>query len=151
MPHVSEEAVAQRAREAIELVCAGDLGQLADYYHPQFVDHVNEMTFRGHEGARESVAFYRQLFPDLQFEIDDQVAQGDRVASRWTLHGTYRGRRVTLRGITISRFEDGLIAEDWGYSDSLSFVKQLGLVGLAGLAVDLALRRVRLPKGALGA
>jgi predicted ester cyclase len=139
-----------RARAAITLVCSGDLARVGDYYHPRFVDHVNEMTFHGLDGARESVSFYRQLFPDLRFEIEDQVAQADRVASRFALHGTYRGRTVVLRGITISRFEDARIIEDWGYTDALSLLRQLGVGGTARLALDLATRRVRLPAGALG-
>ena len=42
-----------------------------------------------------------------------QHTDGDSVTSRWSLHGTHRGRRVTLPGITISRFENGKIAEHW--------------------------------------
>src|SRR5438093_7680078 len=56
--------------------------------------------------------FYRSIFSDLRFDIADQVTQGNRVATRWTLHGTYRRRPVTLHGIVISRFRDGKIIED---------------------------------------
>ena len=55
-----------------------------------------------------------------------------------------------MRGINISRFDDGRIVEDCGYSDSLSLVRELGLRGLAGLVADLLTRCVRLPAGALG-
>ena len=96
-------------------------------YHPDFVDHVNALEYRGHDGARRSVALYLELFPDLRFEVDDQVTEGDRVASRWTLHGTHRGRQVTLRGIVISRFEDGRIIEDWAASDTIEIARQLGV------------------------
>ena len=53
--------------------------------------------------------------------------EGDHVATRWTLHGTHKGRTVTLPGITISRFEDGKIAEDWTVSDNLELLRRLGL------------------------
>jgi hypothetical protein len=97
------------ARRALEEVCSGkNLGGVPGVYHPEFIDHVNAMEYRGHDGARQSVTLYLELFPDLRFEVDEQVTEGDRVASRWTLHGTHRGRGVTLRGIVISRFEDGL-------------------------------------------
>jgi len=116
------------ARRALEEVCSGkDLGGIPDVYHPDFVDHVNALEYRGHEGAQRSVALYLELFPDLRFVVDEQVSEGDRVASRWTLHGTHRGRPVTLRGIVISRFQDGRIVEDWAASDTIEIVRQLGL------------------------
>jgi predicted ester cyclase len=119
---------AATARRALEEVCSGkDLDGIPDVYHPDFVDHVNALEYRGHDGARRSVALYLRLFPDLRFVVDEQVSEGDRVASRWTLHGTHRGRSVTLRGIVISRFEDGRIVEDWAASDTIEIVRQLGL------------------------
>src|SRR5207237_6487663 len=84
-------------------------------------------AYRGPEAARQSVALYLALFPDLRFEVDDQVSEGDKVASRWTLRGTHRGREVELRGIVISRFEGGRIIEDWAASDTVELVRQLGL------------------------
>jgi predicted ester cyclase len=115
------------ARRALEEVCSGsDLAGIPDVYHPAFVDHVNALEYHGHEGARRSVALYLELFPDLRFEVDDQVSEGDRVASRWTLRGTHRGRRVTLRGIVISRFQDDMIVEDWAMSDTIEIARQLG-------------------------
>jgi predicted ester cyclase len=117
----------ETARRALEEVCSGrDLGALPDVYHPDFVDHVNALEYRGHDGARRSVALYMSLFPDLRFEVDEQVSEGERVASRWTLHGTHRGRRVSLTGIVISRFQDGRIIEDHAASDTLELIRQLG-------------------------
>jgi predicted ester cyclase len=148
----AERDYSERAREAIEIVCAGDLSQMEDYYHPGLVDHVNEMTFHGYDGGRESVAFYVDLFDNLRMGVDEQVAQDDRVASRWSLQGDYRGRPVTLRGITISRFaQDGRIVEDRGHTDSIALIRQLGAVRTFVLGVEILTRRVRLPKGALGA
>ena len=133
---MNEENEAETARRALEEVCSGrDLGALPDVYHPDFVDHVNALEYRGHEGARRSVALYLALFPDLRFEVDAQVSEGDRVASRWTLHGTHRGRPVRLSGIVISRFEDGRIIEDHAASDNLELVRQLGLWRTILLAV----------------
>jgi ubiquinone/menaquinone biosynthesis C-methylase UbiE/predicted ester cyclase len=118
----------ETARVALEVVCSGrDLDGIPRVYHPDFVDRVNRLEYRGHDGARRSVALYLELFPDLRFVVNDQVSEGDRVASRWTLHGTHRGRQVELRGIVISRFEDGRIIEDWAASDTSELVRQLGL------------------------
>jgi predicted ester cyclase len=119
---------AETARRALEEVCSGRfLERIPDVYHPDFVDHVNGLEYRGHDGARRSVALYLELFPDLRFVVDEQVSEGDRVASRWTLRGTHRGRSVTLRGIVISRFEDGRIIEDWATSDTMEIPRQLGV------------------------
>ena len=127
-PTAAQSEQTETARRALEEVCSGrNLGGIPDVYHPDFVDHVNTLEYRGHEGARRSVALYLELFPDLRFVVDEQVSQGDRVASRWTLHGTHRGRQVTLRGIVISRFEDGRIIEDWAASDTIGIVRQLGV------------------------
>ena len=133
------------ARRALEEVCSGrDPGGLTAVYHPEFVDHVNAREYRGHEGARRSVALYLAIFPDLRFVVDEQLSEDTRVASRWTLHGTHRGRRVTLRGIVISRFEDGRIIEDWAASDTLEIVRQLGVWRSALLLVKhRALLRAR--------
>lgn len=118
----------QVARRALEDVCSGrEPAGVTEVYHPQFVDHVNALEYRGIDGARQSVALYRELFPDLRFTVDEQVSEGNRVASRWTLTGTHRGRAVRLRGIVISRFEDGRIIEDWASSDTLELVRQLGV------------------------
>jgi predicted ester cyclase len=136
------------ARDALQIVCSGHLDRVAEFYDDAFVDHVNAMVFRGHAGARESVAFYRSLFDDLRFEIDDQVTEGDRVATRWTLHGTYRRRAVALHGIVISRIRDGRIVEDHSVTDSLELLRALGLGRTALLLVDIARGRVKLPRGA---
>ena len=92
-----------------------------------YVDHFNTMEFHGHEGIAKSVSLYRRLFSDLTFVVNEQVTEDDRVASRWTLRGTNRGRMVQLSGITISRLEDDRIVEDWGSTDSLELLRQLGI------------------------
>lgn len=76
--------------------------------------------------------------------VEEQVSEGDRVASRWTLRGTHRGRPVKLTGIVISRFEDGRIIEDHAASDTMELVRQLGIWRSLMLVVKhprLALRR----------
>ena len=108
-----------------------------------FVDHVNALEFHGQEGIARSVALYRALFPDLRIDVVDQVSGRDQVVSRWTLQGTHRGRRVTLAGITISRFENGQIAEDWTVSDNLGLLRQIGLRRAVALGVRYVRRRVR--------
>ena len=136
MPTATAADQTETARRALEEVCSGrDLDGIPRHYHPDFVDHVNRFTYRGHDGARQSVALYLELFPDLRFDVEDQVSEADEVASRWTLRGTHAGREVELRGIVISRFEDGRIIEDWAASDTLELVRQLGLRRTLALAL----------------
>jgi predicted ester cyclase len=141
-----------QARGAIEIVCAGDLSRMEEFFSPDFVDHVNDATFYGYEGGRESVAFYLAIFENLRMGVEEQVTEGNRVASRWVLDGVYRGRPVVLRGITISHFgEDGRTLEDRGHTDSIALLRQLGVLRTLALGLEILSRRVRLPKGALRA
>jgi predicted ester cyclase len=115
------------ARTALEQVCArGDMNLAPQCYAEDFADHVGSLEYRGLDGVRRSTALYRALFDDLAFEVLDRVAQGDRVASRFVVTGSNRGRRVQLWGITISRPQDGRIVEDWSAFDGLELLKQLG-------------------------
>jgi hypothetical protein len=84
--------------------------------------------------------------------VEEQVTEGNRVASRWVLNGTYHGRAVALRGITISRLEeDGRTVEDRGHSDSIALLGQIGVIRTLILGLEILTRRVKLPKGALKA
>jgi ketosteroid isomerase-like protein len=117
------------ARTALERVCSrADFGLAPDCYAEDFVDHVNGLQFRGLEGVRRSTALYQALFDELRIEVVDQLAEGDRVASRWVMRGSNRGREVELTGITISRLRDGRIVEDWTATDGIDLLRGLGVV-----------------------
>ena len=132
------------AREALERVCArGDFEAARDYYSPDFVDHVNEMEYRGHEGIRQSVGLYHLVFTDLRIRVEDQIVEGDRVVSRWTAEGTNRGKRIRLPGITISHLAEGKIVEDWSSSDNLGLLRQLGPRRTLLLGVDWVVAQVK--------
>ena len=117
------------ARTALEQVCArGDMALAPSCYAEDFADHFASAEYHGLDGVRRSTALYRALFDDLAFEVVDQVAEDDRVASRWVLTGSNRGRNVRLWGITLSRLHHGLIVEDYSAFDSLELLKQLGVL-----------------------
>ena len=91
---------------------------------------------RGPEGTKAIVATYRGAFPDVQFTIEDQVAEGDKVVTRWTGRGTHTGplmgmpptgKSMTVTGISIERIADGKIAETWVNFDALGMLQQLGV------------------------
>jgi predicted SnoaL-like aldol condensation-catalyzing enzyme len=117
---------AERAREALREIFTGDHSRLADYYAPDFVDHVNRMEFRGVESIPISTALPRRLCPDLSVEFDRQVAEGDLVTTYWTLRGTYRARAVRFTGVSTHRFEGERIIESWDVADSIETFRQLG-------------------------
>jgi predicted ester cyclase len=94
------------------------------------------------DNLKQAVNRLRATWPDLHYTIEDQIAEGDQVAVRWTRHGTQKGewwsslfgtiaptgKEVTFTGVTIHRFVNGKIAEIWISADNLSMVQQLGLI-----------------------
>jgi steroid delta-isomerase-like uncharacterized protein len=105
---------------------------------PDYVRHSGETTMSREEFAA-TVDELMAAFPDLTMTIADAIEQGDRVAYRWESAGTHTGpylgipatnRRVVARGMTISRFADGRIAEDWTSWDKASVLESLGIIQL---------------------
>jgi hypothetical protein len=119
--------LADLAKRALERVCSGaGLDPASRYYSARFVDHVNDLEFRGLEGTRQSVDLYKSVLREIVITVEEQVVEGDRVTSRFVVTGTSFGRRVRFHGISISRFEHGAIVEDWSVTDSLGMLRQLG-------------------------
>lgn len=91
----------------------------------------------GPEGYKESVGVYLSAFPDAAITIDDQIAEGDQVVTRWTGRGTHKaelmgiaptGKEVTVSGLTVSRIANGKVAETWELFDTLGMLVQIGAV-----------------------
>jgi predicted ester cyclase len=148
---VSKESVERDptaiAREAIEIVCSGNIDRVGEYYSADLIDHVNDKVHLGHDGLMQSYALYRAIFGSWRFEVLQQVTEGDRVASRWVLRANRRGREVELRGITISSVDDqGRVSEDWGYSDTVALLGQLGVLRTLLLGAEILVGRVKFPK-----
>lgn len=80
----------------------------------------------GLAGMKKTIERSRSLSPDLKIRIEDQLAEGNRVATRWTATMTREGKRVAISGITIDRFESGKIVEAWRCMDMLGLMRQLG-------------------------
>jgi predicted ester cyclase len=81
---------------------------------------------RGIEAVKGFVAGYRQAFPDAHSTVDDQVAEGDKVVTRWRARSEERG--FTMDGVTIERIADDRIVEIWVARDELGLMQQLGQV-----------------------
>jgi len=90
----------------------------------------------GLEGLKDVLRGMRAAFPDLNFSIEEQISEGDKVASRFEWTGTHRGeflgvpatdRRVCVWGIVIDRFEEGRIKDTRIIMDTLGLMMQLGV------------------------
>lgn len=91
----------------------------------------------GRESFRRQWRKWRTGFPDVHFEIEELVAEGDTVVSRWTLTGTYlgeflgmapTGRTVRVSGMSLDHVQDGVVVSGFDGWDALGFRQQLGLV-----------------------
>jgi steroid delta-isomerase-like uncharacterized protein len=95
----------------------------------------------GPAGQKRIAADFRRAFPDVRFDVEMIIAEGDLVAARWTAHGTNSGpwgrqlatgRRARFSGVNIFRFRDGKVAEIWNHRDDLGLMEQLGVRIFAG-------------------
>ena len=134
-----EENKATSRRFYEELFNRGNLAAAEELVTADFVIHdpnIPEQP-RGPDGLKRFVAMYRDIFPDIEFTVEDQVAEGENTATRWVARGTHQGelmgiaptgKRVEVRAFTLHRFSGGKIAEDWAHYDALDVVRQLGVV-----------------------
>lgn len=130
------------ARRAVEEMFAGGRLELADeIFASDWVGHDVAMPepSRGRDGVRQVVQGYRMAFPDLSLTVDQQIAEGDSVCTRWTARGTHGGeffgapatnKQATVTGMTIDRIRDGQILESRTNWDALGLMQQLGLVSM---------------------
>jgi len=102
-------------------------------------DHVWEMdalggSLVGREAAREAMWGYLRGFPDLRWQVEEQVVNGDSVITRWWAKGTHQGpflgitptwRAISVHGVTVTWWRDGKVARLWGYWDSGWLMRQL--------------------------
>ena len=86
---------------------------------------------------RDNIERYIAGFPGGAITVDEQIAEGDKVATRWTGRGTHTGelagiaptgKDVTVSGLTISRFEGGKVVEEWTTWDTFGMLVQLGAI-----------------------
>jgi steroid delta-isomerase-like uncharacterized protein len=117
----------------------GNLGVVDELVAPDYVGHdpAQPEEMHGPEGIKAFVSTYLAAFPDGRITIDEQLAEGDLVATRWTGRGTQQGelmgipptgKQVTVSGITISRVKNGKVVEEWSNWDTLGMLQQLGVV-----------------------
>ena len=97
---------------------------------------------RGADTIKGEIGYFRNAVPDLTYSVEDQVAEGDEVVSRYTVSGTHQGeffgipgsgKRIEMTGINIDRFDkSGKLVEEWPEYDLLGAMKQLGAIPQTG-------------------
>jgi predicted ester cyclase len=111
-------------------MAAGDYDAVYDVFAPEFASHVTARVspdavgkdIRGEEHKFWEMA--RSAFPDMKFQVNLVIEQGDLIVSNWTLLGTHSGaafydvqpsgQRVRIDGTAILRMRDGKVVEHWG-------------------------------------
>jgi steroid delta-isomerase-like uncharacterized protein len=88
-------------------------------------------------GSKQYITLYKTAAPDLRATVEDMIAEGDKVVTRWTVRGTHQGeteefgpptgRQFEIKGLTMHRIEGGKIVEEWEGYDNLGVLQQLGL------------------------
>jgi steroid delta-isomerase-like uncharacterized protein len=112
-----------------------------DLLSPDFVrydPYIEAGEVRGAQIVKENIVWFRNAFPDLTCTVEDQVTEGDKVVSRWTVRGTHQreffgiagtGHQLEFTGIQIDRFdESGRIVEERVEFDLLGAMQQMGAV-----------------------
>lgn len=135
---LSPEEVKTRARRIVEEVFnQGDLAVAHELLSPDCVHHgPGQPPPPGLGAVRDHVARLRRAFPDLHGIVEDEIAEGDRVAQRITCRGTHdghyldippTGRQVCFEVFEINRVgPDGRFVEHWSSADLLGVLRQLG-------------------------
>ena len=115
-----------------------------DLLDPDFVrydPYIEAGEVRGVETVKENIVWFRNVFPDLTCTIEEQLAEGEKVVSRWTVRGTHQGdeffgvpasgERVEMSGTQIDRFDQsGKIIEERAEFDLLGAMRQMGAMPL---------------------
>lgn len=126
-----------------KIVNEGELSLIGDFMSPDVVNHELVDSFgagESHQGhdikwMADLVHLYRHAFPDLRLEIQDQIAEDDRVVTFLRMRGTQKnalmtiaasGRKIDIAAVRVDRMDGGKIVESWTHLDVLGMLRQLG-------------------------
>jgi predicted ester cyclase len=133
----AEENKTKQRRVWEEVFNKGNLEIISEFFTPSYTFHSPlGLQAEGPEGFKQMVAMVRKALPDLHVTVDDLFGEGDSVATRVTITGTFKGElmgiaptgnKMTNSVILITQWKDGKEVEAWEALDTLSFYKQLGI------------------------
>jgi steroid delta-isomerase-like uncharacterized protein len=128
------KAVVRRNTEEVQR--NGNFEVFEDLFADDFVDHTPQPgTTPDKAGVRKLYTYLRVAFPDFHAEIHWQLADGDRVTTYKTYHGTHEGpflgvapthRKVHFESVDVMRVQNGKITDHWGVGNLLSLMRQIG-------------------------
>lgn len=133
---MSAEANKALIRSYVEAWNRGDLKELSEYWSPD-MRHYTRTQSHDYATTKRIVESFMSAFPDLNWQIDDIVAEGDRVVTRMTATATQTGeymglpptgKPINCSVMGIARVGEGKIVEHWGVTDELAIMSQLGLL-----------------------
>lgn len=121
-----------------EVINGKNLAAIDDMVVDDFVEHVPfPGQGPGREGLKQAISVFLAAFPDLHWTIEEQIAEGEKVVSRFSMTGTHRGeflgipatgRSINTWGVVIDVVRDGRFAESRIIMDTLSLMQQIGAV-----------------------
>ena len=105
-----------------------DLSLIEEIYTEDFRAHITHSPedIKGVAAFYQFVALFQTMHPDFIFTVEDQIAEGDKVATRWTARAADRGSEDAMTGISIHRLADGKVVESWDNWDSVSALQASG-------------------------
>ena len=124
-------------RTFLEAMNRRDFPTAFQFMDPNVSEHHTRLADHNMQGVDLSFRVTMEAFPDLQWEIEDLIAESDKVVARCMVQGThlnnFMGKPATnrlcrWRAIDISRIRDGKVVEHWGVFDELHIFAQIGLV-----------------------
>jgi steroid delta-isomerase-like uncharacterized protein len=133
---MSERNKALVRRLVEEVIGHGNFALIDEFVAADYVGHTSSGD-TNREEHQQIFATMHRAFPDLQITIDDMIAEGDKVVTRWTALGTHKGefagipptgKRGVVTGIDINRIVDGKLVECWTNSDDLGLLQQLSAI-----------------------
>jgi len=129
-PESSLEANKALVRRYFLLLSEGDLAKLDEVFSPDFLDRTpgNPNPTRGPGAIRETQTKAREIFSDISYLLDDLLADGDRVAARYTVRARHKATNhsIEVTGASFFRIAGGRIEEGWIINDQIELFRQLG-------------------------
>ena len=134
----------QLVRQCVnEVLCQGNFDHMEEYFADDYVEHTTASPedLEGLEAVREHYVEIREAFPDFNVEIQELIAEEDKVIQRSRQTGTHEGEFIDIeptgntvdsQGIVLYRIEDDQIAEAWVQANMMGMMQQLGIIEAPG-------------------
>ena len=123
-------------RKYFDALNAQNLDAIDELFAPDYVLHMaGSPDLEGAESLKQMVAGSLAALSEMRAQVEDMIAEGDKVVTRWTITAVHSGefmgvpptnRRLTMNGIIIDHFVDGRVVEAWESFDMHGLMAQLG-------------------------